>query len=453
MSTHFEDDVSPSRDFSKASLSKSNSDPDLLIEDGEVLLRKKSMSGRSQRKLKTYHAPSSLSRWDDVQLPAKALAELHEKHETWKATVAMIGEDTSNAALEASFTRNAGCWLAFGNPASDKEKPFNVRNFKCYPGSALKAFRRWDGGLLNTKGQKGLTDRSIGQDNCSAALIADGWEVYCVMDGHGPNGEWPSTRAVRTIPFFLQTTGCATMLKQGQVEAALTGCFKKAQADLEDAAFKENFDMQVTGCTAVVCCYQPKRATIWIATAGDSRAVLLEPGKGCVKSTTDHKPSVEAERKRIESFGGEIVTTKYDDGWVEQRVNLKGKDFPGISMSRCFGDLLVKDIGVVAEPTVEEWALSSYKNPYLFAATDGVWEFLENDVVADILLSALERGSTPIQACEELLRDAQKAWKEHEGTYCDDISMILKPLNTGAPTFAISSDLCCGGVQKSCTIL
>merc|ERR1711879_890860 len=101
----------------------------------------------------------------------------------------------------------------------------------------------------------------------------------CVMDGHGPCGHWPSTRAVRTVPFFLQGAGCATMLKQGQIEAALTRCFKKAQADLEYSAKKENVDIQVAGCTAVCCLYQPKRSTVWVATAGDSRAVLLEPGK------------------------------------------------------------------------------------------------------------------------------------------------------------------------------
>merc|ERR1719247_2803784 len=119
------------------------------------------------------------------------------------------------------------------------------------------------------------------------------------------------------------------MLKQGQVSAALITAFRKAQDDLEDQAFKENVDIQVAGCTAVCCCYQPKLNKVWVATAGDSRVILLEPGKGAVAQTRDHKPSVPDERARVESNGCDVIITTYDDGWVEERVNIKDRDYPG----------------------------------------------------------------------------------------------------------------------------
>jgi len=313
-------------------------------------------------------------------------------------------------------------------------------------------FKQWDGAVINTKGQKSLKDDTIGQDNFSISMLPDDWQVVCVMDGHGPLGHWPATRSVRTVPFFLQGGACYTMLKQGQVQAALINAFRKAQADLEYAAFQENVDIQVAGCTAVCCCYQPKQRTAWVATAGDSRVILLEPGKGAVAQTRDHKPSVPDEKKRVEAMGCDVIITTYDDGWVEERINIAGRDYPGISMTRSFGDFLVKEYGVTAEPEVVEWPVQQYKDPYIFAASDGVWEFLETDKVAELLLESIDRGESLPQACKNLLKKSREAWQENEGCYCDDITMVLFPLRGVQKLNAAAGDGCCAGVTKSCAI-
>ena len=54
---------------------------------------------------------------------------------------------------------------------------------------------------------------------------------------------------------------------------------------------------------------------------------------------------VEEERKRIEASGGEIRTLRYDDFTVD-RIFVAGCDYPGLCMSRSFGDECVKPHGV-----------------------------------------------------------------------------------------------------------
>jgi serine/threonine protein phosphatase PrpC len=79
-----------------------------------------------------------------------------------------------------------------------------------------------------------------------------------------------------------------------------------------------------TGCTACVVLITPTK--IFTANAGDSRGVLSRKGHALPLSS-DHKPENEAERKRIQAAGGDIVNG---------RVN------GGLNLSRSFGDFNYK---------------------------------------------------------------------------------------------------------------
>ena len=81
-------------------------------------------------------------------------------------------------------------------------------------------------------------------------------------------------------------------------------------------------DPSLSGTTGVVCCvYQ---GIVYHTNVGDSRCVLLSRDRaqdGTVSSwlqieqiTTDHKPTVTSELKRILLHGGNISSLTYDDG-------------------------------------------------------------------------------------------------------------------------------------------
>jgi len=205
---------------------------------------------------------------------------------------------------------------------------------------------------------------------------------------------------------------------------------------------KDNVDIQVAGCTAVCMISHPRKDKIWVGTSGDSRCIMFVPGEQDARQTTiDHKPSHPEEKVRVERAGCEVTRTEYEDGWVEERVNIKGREYPGISMTRSLGDLLVKNYGIIAEPVVVEW--QKVPGAMLFIASDGVWEFLENPEVVGVLSKALKGGATPAEACKQLLKVSREAWREHEGIYCDDITMILTPVDASASAGGKSETGCC----------
>ena len=72
--------------------------------------------------------------------------------------------------------------------------------------------------------------------------------------------------------------------------------------------------MPQAGCTAVVAVV--KGSELWVANAGDSRAVLCRGGQALALSE-DHKPQSETERNRITAAGGFVS----DVGGVSRSKN------------------------------------------------------------------------------------------------------------------------------------
>lgn len=67
-----------------------------------------------------------------------------------------------------------------------------------------------------------------------------------------------------------------------------------------------------------------------------------------------------------------------------ERVWLKTEDIPGLAMSRSFGDQVASRVGVNAVPELRNLKLVP-QDKVIIIASDGVWEFLENEDVANIV--------------------------------------------------------------------
>jgi len=105
--------------------------------------------------------------------------------------------------------------------------------------------------------------------------------------------------------------------------------------------------------------------------------------------TKDHVPEDQVEEARINACGGEVRSQTYPDGLIVHRIFLKDKDFPGIAMSRTFGDECVKSKGVYAEPDVEEINIDLDEKPFMLLASDGVWQFMASDFVVKAMATKL----------------------------------------------------------------
>ena len=154
---------------------------------------------------------------------------------------------------------------------------------------------------------------------------------------------------------------------------------------------------------------EPKGATPPIPVAKDSR----------IRDAT--MPDNPLEQARIEANGGRVWAMKYDDGIDgPARVWLKDQNIPGLAMSRSLCDEVAKQAGVISEPEVYREKLGS-EVVYLCMATDGLWEFLSNREVVDMIN---QFGQDPQAAINLMMKTSEALWRKNEEVV-DDTSIIL----------------------------
>jgi serine/threonine protein phosphatase PrpC len=369
----------------------------------------------------------------DFTIDPRDLASLYQAHEEWelehKKIKSLVGIDA-----EVKFGQG-GSWLVHSVLPRGSEKPFSTRNLRSLPKLLDKPkdlLRALDVSVFGMKGKKKEDDHSLGQDNFSVSCLADDWRAYCVMDGHGPEGHWASTHAVHKVPQYLLGHICVNMLKQREIPAALKFAFEKVQQDLAHSCSAQRMSLFLSGSTATCALQHPRENSIWVATVGDSRAILVSADRGLVYETKDHHPTREKEALRIQNCGGEVRTMAHGKDHVSTRVYQEGRPYPGILMTRSLGDMAAKAVGVICEPEVVEWPLDGLTRPHYFAASDGIWEFMPSTEVADILVAGLKSGSGD-EVVQKIVDVAKSRWYDEEEHYCDDITVVLVPI-TSAPS-------------------
>lgn len=92
-------------------------------------------------------------------------------------------------------------------------------------------------------------------------------------------------------------------------------------------------------------------------------------------------------------------------------------------MTRSIGDLVASSVGVSWEPEVTKYKIS-VNDQFMIMATDGVWEFLENKPVVDIIFPYFMNNDIE-GACDTLMKESLDRWKEEEDENIDDITFVL----------------------------
>lgn len=157
---------------------------------------------------------------------------------------------------------------------------------------------------------------------------------------------------------------------------------------------------------------------LYMANVGDSRAIIVSqdpdhPRRCFARALTrDHKPDDPDELKVIVAAGGRVDS--YRDAFGKkvgpERVWMKDADVPGLAMSRSFGDQVASSVGVNSVPEITELRMN-FNDKVVVLASDGVWEFLGNEQVANIVYPYfLQRNAEG--AAENLVRMAYKQWKK-----------------------------------------
>ena len=316
-------------------------------------------------------------------------------------------------------------------------------------------------------------------------LLIKNLYLFGVCDGHGIQGHYISSYARNIIPSYLnyiEIDNCISK-KNKSIDSLLSSLYNKSEnssvkdihiikyfydkfnlnilnindfsivknnfneiskiikesfnkTDLDLLKSKNTFDTERSGST--VCLLLLYNKTLICANLGDSRAILCSCNSKnewkASQLTKDHKPMDQEEYSRIISSGGTVsrmINVDKDNEEVGPyrvwgKTQIKG---PGLAMSRSLGDGMAKKLGVLGEPDIYEYTLNE-DDKFIIVASDGIWEYLSNEDVMDIVKEVYDNSEDKAEeACEILVKNATDAWKRENTNTIDDISCVILFLN------------------------
>lgn len=240
------------------------------------------------------------------------------------------------------------------------------------------------------------------------AIHLNDWSFFATYDGHA--GKRAVERLVDKenglIPYI--NTKLATMasfLKKQQNSNSNVILLTLLNKLFEDSFLEYDryfLPKCKSGSTAIVAILSPSRDIIWFCNVGDSRAILIQHNCHISDSsdssdviafeTIDDKPQNASERKRIIVAGGFVSDFSPTD-----IPRLNGY----LATSRAFGDYrphihfkvrpknssikFDANASLTAKPTVTSFMLNPDHNYTIVLASDGLWDTLSSEDVAQIL--------------------------------------------------------------------
>ncbi|KAG8383244.1 hypothetical protein BUALT_Bualt05G0164200 [Buddleja alternifolia] len=189
---------------------------------------------------------------------------------------------------------------------------------------------------------------------------------FGVYDGHG------GSKAAEFVAENLHLK-ILEMLERSSENNAKEEAVKAAFLKTDEEFLKQGFGSGSCCVTAVI-----EGREMVVSNLGDCRAVLCRSGTA-EALTTDHRPTRENERRRIEDKGGYVEIHR--GTW---RVH------GTLAVSRSIGDAHLKD-WVLAEPDTKVISLTPDMQ-YLVLASDGLWEEVSNQEAVDIVMESCLGG-------------------------------------------------------------
>ena len=277
-------------------------------------------------------------------------------------------------------------------------------------------------------------------------------ENFCiigVMDGHGTNGHLVSNFVKNKINEYFNNKKIYLNHKTRRKNSCDNNFMDESELyekiihnnyeiirnfykKVNDELYNSIFDVHFSGSTCILIFKIGNK--LICSNVGDSRAILIKNKiennnlYQCITLSNDQKPNNPEEKQRIEKMGGEVEQTYEENGNNTPkpsgifRVWKKECDYPGLAISRSLGDKVAELIGVICDPEILEFQLDE-SCKYIVSGSDGIWEYLSNQDVIDIVNIFLIKKN-PEAACYNLIEKATKLWKENEKRV-DDITVCV----------------------------
>lgn len=276
------------------------------------------------------------------------------------------------------------------------DKPKTEKSQTCDEGNGLKY------GVVSMQGW-----RVEMEDSHSAVIGLPGdfkdWSFFAVFDGHC--GSIVSAHcAANLLPTIIETDEfkkIAPKTPEGEgenndLETTIRGAihtgFLKLDETMRQMPCVANGEDK-SGSTAVCTLISPTH--FYIANCGDSRAVLCRNGEAAV-CTMDHKPTVAAEKKRIQDAGGSVMI---------HRVN------GSLAVSRALGDFEYKSVEgrgpteqlVSPAPEIYVETRKPEEDQFLVLACDGIWDVMTNEDLCQFIRHQLTITDDLAKVCSAVV--------------------------------------------------
>ena len=235
-----------------------------------------------------------------------------------------------------------------------------------------------------------------------------------ICDGHGEQGHLISSYISKCLPNFLADTS----------DKSIISSFISLNQNIVQ---NSKIDCSLSGstCTSIIL----NQEKIISLNLGDSRTVLARNENGkyiAVNLSTDHKPNIKEERKRILINGGRIKPF-YDDKTKKfigtDRIWIREDDLPGLAMTRSFGDIIAHSVGVISQPEIKRYGFNGNEK-FIILASDGIWEYITSQECVNIIKDFYEKNLDAIGAIHYIMNEAFNRWKKYD-EIIDDITIIL----------------------------
>jgi serine/threonine protein phosphatase PrpC len=270
-----------------------------------------------------------------------------------------------------------------------------------------------------------LPNNIISENNASKLSIL---KIFGIFDGHGEFGDIVSNEIKN---YFVEYFSKLNFDSNDNYEKICNNNYKEIYSLFNqiDKKLHQKYFLQNTcynsGTTVnIIIIFKSKIISINL---GDSKSILITKNSKndnkIIILNTCHNPEREEEKKRIEENGGEVGRVNWAD-YGPQRVWYKGRIYPGLSISRSFGDFISEPLGVFSIPEIKEFSINLSKAKFMVVATDGIWEFLSNEKVRDIIAPYYEENNIN-GGINKLIEIASKMWEVKNPNYIDDLSVIL----------------------------
>ena len=277
-------------------------------------------------------------------------------------------------------------------------------------------------------GKNEFGEPKINQDNFliqNKILKKGNFSVFAVFDGHGKYGHLVSQYLKKAFEnFFLEIS--KKNIKTNNLETEIYLKLKNINnintifTKIDENLKKEKPDLENSGSTTLIIIYIKQK--IICLNVGDSRSIYITKNNKPIQISEDHKPNLKKERERIIKKGGEIFQNPNDKNGPFRIWN-KNKNSYGLAISRSFGDFDVKNSGVICLPDLFEIEILYSNIKVVILATDGLWEFLTNDEIAEICTPFIINNDCS-GCCLKLIDEAVSMWEKWD-SYCDDITVIV----------------------------